>query len=156
MPRNCSDAKRRGWWPMRREPLRSALTFERRLRPSAARSCDGVDSDIHTIWCGWKSPASHSRLSVRFSKPESHTVGLADRIVLCVVKVRVSRLPSWRAATRRGQRPNAERMVSGVLWVRVDLGLCLENEPRFARLIDDVGFRDITGSGARVRTLGRT
>ena len=32
------------------------------------------------------------------------------------------------------------------------------NSPGFllARLLDDVGFRDITGSGARVRTLGRT
>jgi hypothetical protein len=47
-------------------------------------------------------------------------------------------------------------MVFGVFWVGVDLGLCLEVEPRLARLLDDVGFRDITGSGARVRTLGRT
>src|SRR5271166_1965907 len=65
-------------------------------------------------------------------------------------------LPSWRAAARRGQRPNAERMVSGVLWVRVDLGLRLEDEPHLTRLLDDVGFRDVTGSGARVRPLGRT
>src|SRR5208337_5038543 len=47
-------------------------------------------------------------------------------------------------------------MVSGVLWVRVDLGLRLENEPHLTGLLDDVGFRDVTGSGARVRTLGRT
>ena len=47
-------------------------------------------------------------------------------------------------------------MVFGVLWVGVDLGLCLKDEPRLARLLDDVGFRDTTGSGARVRTLGRT
>jgi hypothetical protein len=46
-------------------------------------------------------------------------------------------------------------MVFGVFWVGVDLGPRLENEPRLARLLDDVGFRDITGSGARVRTLGR-
>src|SRR5208337_1107474 len=101
-------------------------------------------------------PASYSRLSIRLSKPESHSVGLADRIVFCVVKVRVCWLPCWRAATRWGQRPNAERMVFGVLWVGVDLGLCLEDEPRLARLLDDVGFRDITGSSARVRTLRRT
>ena len=74
-------------------------------------------------------PASYDRLSIRLAKPESDPVGLADRIIFCVVKVRVSWLPSWRAATHRGQRPNAERMVSGVLRVRVDLGLRLEDEP---------------------------
>ena len=47
-------------------------------------------------------------------------------------------------------------MVFGVFWVGVDLGPCLEDEPCLARLLDDVGFRDITGSGARVRALGRT
>src|SRR5271169_1784690 len=71
-----------------------------------------------------------------------------------MVKVRVSGLASWGAATSRGQRPNAERMVSGVLWIRVDLGLCIEDEPHLTRLIDDIGFRDVTGSGAWVRTLG--
>src|SRR5580698_8882772 len=101
-------------------------------------------------------PASSGRVSIRFSKPERHAVRFADRVVFCVVKVRVSGLPRRRAATSRGQRPNAERMVFGVFWVGVDLRLCLEVEPRLARLLDDVGFRDITGSGARVRTLGRT
>src|SRR5208282_1022287 len=101
-------------------------------------------------------PASYDRLSIRLAKPESHPVGLADRIIFCVVKVRVIWLPCWRAATRRGQRPNAERMVSGVLWVGVDLGLRLEDKPHLTGLLDDVGFRDVTGSGARVRTLGRT
>jgi hypothetical protein len=38
-------------------------------------------------------PASYGRVSIRFSKPESHSVGFADRIVFCVVKVRVSGLP---------------------------------------------------------------
>ena len=36
-----------------------------------------------------------------------------------------------------------------------DLGLRLEDEPHVTGLLDDVGFRDVTGSGARVRTLGR-
>ena len=41
------------WWsipdPSRRERSRSALTFKRRLRPSAAQGCaDGVDWDKHT------------------------------------------------------------------------------------------------------------
>src|SRR5271166_5552988 len=31
-------------------------------------------------------PASDGRVSIRFSKPESHLVGFADRVVFCVVK----------------------------------------------------------------------
>ena len=42
-----------------------------------------------------------------------------------------------------------------LLWIRVDLGLCVEDEPHLTRLIDDIGFRDVTSSGAWVRTLGR-
>ena len=56
----------------------------------------------------------------------------------------------------RSDSPIASYLERMVFEVGVDLGLCLEDEPRLARLLDDVGFRDITGSGARVRTLGRT
>jgi hypothetical protein len=51
----------------------------------------------------------------------------------------------------RSDSPIASYLERMVFEVGVDLGLCLEDEPRLARLLDDV-----TGSGARVRTLGRT
>jgi hypothetical protein len=34
--------------------------------------------------CPGSTQASYGRVSIRFSKPESHSVGFADRIVFCV------------------------------------------------------------------------
>src|SRR5271165_2709013 len=56
--------------------------------------------------------AAYDRLSIRLAKPESHPVGPADRIIFCVVKVRVIWLGALRCVGGDVQTPKGWSLVS--------------------------------------------
>jgi hypothetical protein len=77
----ASDDRKRDAAQLRRPRLRSGTSALRRLRPSVSQGCgDGADSGLthYLVLASWKPAASHSRPSIRFSKPEGHSVGRRD------------------------------------------------------------------------------
>src|SRR4029079_994055 len=87
-----------------------AVWRQRQGSPAAARGADER----------WFSIGELRAVRSGLDELERHAVGLADRDVFRVVELGGTAVVA--RAPRGRQRPDAERMILGVAWIRVDLG----------------------------------